>query len=470
MTLDPADNLSLEEMDRQCVFHPQTQLDAHAAGGEPRIVEGAKGVFIQDRRGRWLLDGFAALYCVNIGYGRTEVADAIAEQARKLAYFHTYRGSSNEPMIRLSHRVLRMAPAQMSKIFFGLSGSDANETNAKIVWYYNNVLGRPEKRKIVSRKGAYHGSSVLSGSLTGLTRHHGMFNMPIDGVLHTTCPHHYRGAEPGTSERDFARKCADDLDALVEAEGPETVAAFIGEPIMGTGGIIPPPEGYWQEIQKVLAKHDMLLIADEVVCGFGRMGTGFGSQYYGMEPDLMTVAKGLTSAYVPLSGAIVSEKVFEVLREGTAKTGAFSHGYTYSGHALAAAAALANLDVLEREGLIDNAREVGAYLLERLHETFDDHPMVGEVRGAGLLGAVEFVANRETRASFDPSLQMAQRLSDACLAEGLIARGMPAGDTLGFSPPLCITRDEVDRMLDMARAAVEKVTDALVREGAWKEA
>ena len=470
MKLDPADILSLEEMDRQCVLHPLTQLDAHAASGEPQIIEGGKGVYIVDQHGRRLLDGFAALYCVNIGYGRTEVAEAIAKQAHKLAYFHTYRGSSNEPIIRLSHRVLRMAPPHMSKIYYGMSGSDANETNVKIAWYYNNVLGRPEKRKIISRHGGYHGSTVMAGSLTGLPRFHAQFNLPLDGVLHTTLPHYYRNAETGMSERDFAKKCAGDLDALIEAEGPETVAAFIGEPLMGTGGIIPPPEGYWAEVQKVLSKHDVLLIADEVVCGFGRLGANFGSQYYDMEPDLMTVAKGLTSAYVPLSGSIVREKVFAVMCQGTAKTGPFSHGYTYSGHALAAAAGLANLAVIEKDGMIDNARDTGAYLLQRLHEAFDDHPMVGEVRGAGLLAAVEFVADRNTKQSFEPALQVGPRMSDACLAEGLIARGMPAGDTLGFSPPLCITRDEVDRMVEMAEMAVGKITDSLVRENAWKSA
>ena len=472
MTETAGHNLTLEQIDRETVIHPFTNLKDFASGklGGPRIIEGGKGIHIHDQKGQDLIDGFAGLYCVNIGYGREEVAQAIYEQAKKLAYYHAYAGNSNEPTIRLSQRLVERAPGKMSRVYYGLSGSDANETQAKIVWYYNNVLGRTEKKKIISRLRGYHGASVVSGSMTGLPVFHTAFDLPVRPILHTSTPHHYWGAEKGMSEREFSKKCADELDAMIEREGPDTVAAFIGEPVLGTGGIIPPPEGYWQEIQAVLKKHDVLLIADEVVCGFGRIGTDFGSHMYDIEPDLITVAKGLTSAYVPLSGAIVSEKVWKVLEQGSDQFGPFSHGYTYSAHPLGAAAAMANLDVIEKEDLTGNARDTGAYLQDRMQATFGDHPLVGEVRGVGLLAALEFVADKQKKERFDADLKVGPRLAAACLDEGLISRAMPHGDILGFAPPLCITREEVDEVVERTRKAVDRVSDELVREGLWKAA
>jgi len=464
---EPQHNLSLEEMDRQSVIHPFTNLKDFSSGaaGDPRIVETGEGVRITDRAGRTFIDGFAGLYCVNIGYGRTEVAEAIYEQAKKLAYFHAYAQHSNEPTIRLSDYILRRAPGNMKRIYYGLSGSDANETQAKLVWYYNNVRGKPEKKKIISRWRGYHGGSVVSGSMTGLPVFHKAFDLPVERILHTTTPHHYWQAEAGESERDFSRRCAADLERLILDEGPDTVGAFIGEPVLGTGGIIPPPEGYWQEIQAVLNKYDVLLIADEVVCGFGRTGSYFGSHHYGIEPDLITIAKGLTSAYAPLSGAIVGEKVWRVLEQGSDLYGPFAHGYTYSAHPIGAAAGLANLAIIEREDLTGNARDTGAYLQQRMHETFDDHPLVGEARGVGLLHALEFVADKARKAPFDPSAKVGAKIAAACVERGLIARAMPHGDILGFAPPLCITRAEVDQMVELTRQAVDAVTDQLTREG-----
>ena len=467
MTLDAAHNLTLEEMDRQSIVHPNTDLKAYASGalGDPQIMETGHGIHIVDSQGRDLIDAFAGLYCVNVGYGRTEIAEAIYEQAKKLAYFHTYRGASNEPLIRLSDRVLRMAPENMSKIYYGMSGSDANETQVKIVWYYNNVLGRPNKKKIIARRFAYHGLTILSGSMTGIPSFHQAFDLPLPMVRHTTTPHHYRYAEEGMSERDFARKCAADLDALIEEEGPETVAAFIGEPAMGTGGIMPPPEGYWGEIQKVLDKHDVLLIADEVVCGFGRTGSNFGSQTYDMKPDLMTIAKGLTSGYVPLSGSIVGERVWEVLCRGSEQFGIFTHGYTYSGHPLGAAAAMANLDIVEGEDLAGNAKRTGGYMLKRMNQVFADHPLVGEVRGVGLLAAIEFVADKKTKQAFEAPLRVSAKVAEECLKNGMIVRAMPSGDALAYAPPLVITPDEVDRIVEITEKSLTKVTDELARDG-----
>jgi len=470
--VDITHNQTLEEMDRRTILHPATNLNEHAsgAGPDPVIMERGQGIRVTDHKGRSFIDAFAGLYCVNIGYGRTEVADAIAAQARKLAYYHVYRGNSTEALIRLSDKVLRLAPEGMSKIFYGLSGSDANETNVKLAWYYNNVRGRPKKKKIIARKFAYHGTTIMSGSLTGLEAYHVAFDLPIDRVLHTTAPHFYRFAEPGMTERDFARKCAADLEALIQREGPDTVAAFIGEPAMGTGGLIPPPEGYWEEIQKVLARHDVLLIADEVICGFGRTGRMFGSHTYGIKPDLISVAKGLTSAYAPLSGSMVNEKVWSALAEGSAKYGNFSHGFTYSAHPLGAAAALANLEIVEREDLAGNAARTGAHLQRRLREKFGNHPMVGEVRGVGLMAALEFVADRRTKARFDAGLKVSMQIGAACQARGLIVRAMPHGETIGFAPPLVITPSDVDEVVDIVDKAVREVMDGLVREKSWKAA
>ena len=465
------DNLSLEELDRQTVFHASTDLKAHASGalGTPRIMDSGKGIHIRDNKGNELLDAFAGLYCVNVGYGRMEIADAIHAQAKKLAYYHTYVGHSSEVVIELSKRIIGMAPEGMSKIYYGMSGSDANETQIKLVWYYNNVLGRPQRRKIISRLRGYHGSGIMTGSLTGLPVFQNHFNLPMDVVKHTVTPHYYYGAEGGMNEQEFSHYCAAELEKLILAEGPETVAAFIGEPVMGTGGIIPPPEGYWPAIQSVLKKYDILLIADEVVTAFGRIGYDFGCERYGIEPDLITIAKGLTSGYLPLSGVIVGDKVWEVLEQGSEQFGPIGHGWTYSAHALAMAAGIANLDVLEQEGIVENARKVGAYFQQCMQETFADHPLVGEARGEGLLGALEFVADKTKKERFDASLKVGPRVAAACLEQGLIARAMPHGDILGFAPPLIVNPADIDQIIELTGKSVARVTGELVRNGLFRK-
>lgn len=461
-----ADIRKIAELDRSSVLHPFTQLKEFASGkgGDPTIVTGGKGIRIEDAQGHSYIDGFAGLYCVNIGYGRTEVAEAIARQAYNLAYYHTYAAHTTEELAILSHRLVRMAPGKPSKVFFGLSGSDANETQAKLVWYYNNLRGQPKKKKIISRERGYHGCSVISGSMTGMSFYHDHMDLPFPGILHTGSPHHYWGAEPGETEEAFSRRRAAELEKLIMQEGPETIGAFIAEPVLGTGGITPPPAGYWKEIQAVLNRYDVLLIADEVICGFGRTGADFGSTLYGMEPDLVTVAKGLTSGYVPLSGAIVGEKVYAVMEEGAERVGAFSHGYTYSGHPIAAAAANAVLDIVEKERLSDRARIVGAHFQKRLNERFAQLEIVGEVRGVGLLGAVEFVADRQTKRRFDPQLRVGARISKATRDLGLIARAMPHGDILGFAPPLVVSEAEIDQIVDLAYRATKQVMDELTKE------
>ncbi len=457
----------LSDLDRASVLHPFTNVADFASGklGNPTFMAGGKGCRIEDANGRNYLDGFAGLYCVNVGYGRTEVAEAISRQAYKLAYYHSYAAHTNEELAILSDRLVRMAPGKMSKVFYGMSGSDANETSAKLVWYYNNLRGKTTKKKIISRHRGYHGCTVFAGSLTGMSFYHDHMDLPIAGVLFTGVPHHYSAAEPGESEEQFSRRRARELEELITREGPDTIGGFIAEPVLGTGGIIPPPQGYWPAIQAVLKKHDVLIIADEVICGFGRLGTLFGSLMYGIEPDLITVAKGLTSAYFPLSATIVSERVFEVMVRGAEKVGAFSHGYTYSGHPIGAAAANAVLDIVERDGLVAKAASNGLYLQQQMKKAFAQMPIVGEVRGVGMLAAVEFVANRELRARFEPGLKVGARISKAARDRGLIARAMPHGDILGFAPPLVITTAEIDEMVAIATAATKQVLDELSREG-----
>ena len=452
----------LTAWDRDHFFHPSTHMAAHARGDTPtRVVTGGEGVYITDRDGRRSLDAFAGLYCVNVGYGRREIADAIAEQAGKLAYYHAYVGHGSEPSITLAKMIIDRAPAGMSRVYFGLSGSDANETNIKLVWYYNNILGRPEKKKIISRWRGYHGSGVMTGSLTGLELFHKAFDLPRPPVLHTEAPYYFRRADRSMSEEQFSQHCADQLEAMILAEGPETVAAFIGEPVLGTGGIVPPPAGYWEKIQAVLTKYDILLIADEVVTGFGRLGSMFGSDHYGIKPDLITIAKGLTSAYAPLSGVIVGDRVWKVLEQGSNQLGPIGHGWTYSAHPLCAAAGVANLELIDKLDLVTNAGETGGYFRAALTDALGGHPMVGDVRGEGMLAAVEFVADRDDRRFFPAEAKVGPRLSAALLERGVIARAMPQGDILGFAPPLCLTREEADIVVSATAKAVKAVAAEL---------
>ncbi|KRS19411.1 aspartate aminotransferase family protein [Roseovarius indicus] len=451
-------NDQLDQWDRENFFHPSTHLAQFARGEAPnRIVKGGSGSHIEDRDGNKLLDAFAGLYCVNVGYGRTEISDAIAEQARELAYYHAYVGHGTEASITLSKMILDRAPDHMSKVYFGLGGSDANETNVKLIWYYNNILGRPEKKKIISRWRGYHGSGLITGSLTGLELFHKKFDLPMAQIKHTEAPYYYRRDNLDQSEEQFVQHCVDKLEEMIEREGADTIAAFIGEPVLGTGGIVPPPAGYWEAIQKVLDKHDILFVADEVVTGFGRLGSMMGSEHYGLKPDLITIAKGLTSAYAPLSGSIVSDKMWKVLEQGTDEFGAIGHGWTYSAHPIGAAAGVANLKLLDDLNLISNNREVGGYLKKTMTEALGDHPNVGEVRGEGMLCAVEFVKDKDSRTFFDAADKIGPQVASALSESGVIGRAMPQGDILGFAPPFCLTKEEADEVVTKTVAAAQKV-------------
>ncbi len=451
----------LSDVDRRHVFHPFSVLGQHETAGPRRMIVSGRGSTLTDDQGRTYLDAMAGLWCVNVGYGRKEIAEALRAQALKLPYYHSFSSMATDTPALLAERLIAVAPQGMSKVLYGNSGSDANDTQVKLVRMYNNLLGRPRKKKIISRWRGYHGVSLASASLTGLSGMHTAFDLPLDGIRHVSAPDRLWEARPGEDDAAFSARLAAELDECIVAEGPDTVAAFIAEPIQAAGGVIVPPEGYFPAVQEVLRRHDILMIADEVVCGFGRLGSWFGSEPLGLEPDLMTVAKGITSAYVPLSACIVSEKIWRVLADASGGA-TFSHGYTYTSHPLAAAAAMANLDIIERDGLIERIPTIGDRLQQALRAAFDGHPLVGEVRGMGLVAAVEFVAATEPPARFDPVGSIAARVTQGCLDRGVITRALPAADTIAFSPPFVVTEDELDRMVAVAREAADAVAAELL--------
>lgn len=458
-------NIDITELDEQSYLHPFTSV-TESKRSRPWMIEGGSGIHITDSKGQTYIDATSGLICVNVGYGREEVARAIYDQARKLSYFHTFWGTGNEPAARLADRIVDITPGNMRRVMFGTSGSDANDTQIKLCWYYNNVLGRPMKKKIIARERGYHGTTLAAASVTGMPGLHKLFDLPLPQVIWTSAPDYGKKAEPGMSERDFSRAMARELEDLIEAEGPDTVAAFIGEPVMGSSsGVLVPPEGYFEEIGRVLRKHDILFIADEVVNGFGRVGAMFASELYGLEPDLMTLSKGLTSGYVPMSGAVVSDKVWQVLVEASTRFGVFEHGYTNSGHPVAAAAALASLDIIERENLVENAARVGAYLQKGLRDVIGVREEVREIRGVGLMAGIELVEPDEEAVAADPAMGMPVRVMRQCYEEGLIIRATPGNRTMVIAPPLIITEQQVDEVLERLERGLKKALGSAPRAG-----
>jgi L-2,4-diaminobutyrate transaminase len=453
----------LSALDRRAWLHPFTPVAEHLERGPELLAARAEGVHVYDVQGRRYLDAMAGLWCVNVGYGREEIVRAIAEQARRLPFAHAFAGSASEPAVRLAARLADLAPVRCARVFFGTSGSDANETLIKTIWYYNNLRGRPAKKKILSRRRAYHGVTLGAGSATGLGYVHNRFDLPLERFIHLRAPHFYREGSPGTSEREFVASLARELEETIEREGADTVAAFFAEPVMGAGGVIVPPDGYFDAILPVLRRHDVLLAVDEVICGFGRLGAWFGSERYGLAPDLMSLAKGITSGYVPMSACVISGEIFETLRERSADTGAFSHGYTYSGHPVAAAAALANLDVLEAEKLVEKAARVGGHLQGALREELEHHPLVGEVRGEGMMAGVELVADRGSRTPFDSGARAGRRLASLLLEEGMLVRAL--GDTIALSPPLVLESSQAEEIVALLARGLDRLASALRREG-----
>lgn len=449
----------LQGMDLNAHLHPYTNFADLAAHGTMVVKEGA-GVRVRDEKGREYIDAMSGLWCCDVGYGRLEIAEAIAEQARKLAFFHSFFGMATEPTVRLADRLKQLAPWPVERVFFGVSGSDANDTQIKLVWLYNTLRGKPEKTKIISRKLGYHGITLGASSMTGLPSVHAFMNLPLPGFIHLTTPHHYREALPGESEAAFTARLVAELEETIEREGADTVAAFIAEPVMGAGGVLVPPEGYFPAMQDVLRRHDILFIADEVICGFGRLGEDWGSQALGIEPDLVTIAKGVTSGYAPLSASLITERVWSVIADHAEEIPQFNHGQTYSGHPISTAAALANLDIMQRENLFGRAAETGAYLQQRLREEFAEHPHVGEVRGLGLIGAIEVVADRETRGTFDPALGMPLRIFRRLLEKGIIARAVGVSG-IALCPPYVIERSDIDTIVGAMRETVDELVPAV---------
>ncbi|MFC0408213.1 aspartate aminotransferase family protein [Roseomonas elaeocarpi] len=448
--------------DAAFALHPYTEHKAHRETGS-LIIERGQGVRVWDESGKEYIEAVAGLWCASLGFSNERLREAADRQMRKLPFYHAFGAKAHEPMIELSEMLVQRAPVPMARAFLANSGSEANDSAVKMVWYYNNAIGRPQKKKIISRLRAYHGVTVASASLTGLPANHKLFDLPIAGIFHVSAPHHYHGAEPGESEEAFASRLADEIEALILREGPDTVAAMWAEPIMGAGGVVVPPRTYFEKVQAVLRKYDVLLVADEVICGFGRTGAYWGSQSLGMEPDILTCAKALSSSFLPISGVLVNERIFEGLAEGSSQIGTWGHGFTYSGHPVSAAVAVETLKIYDEMDVAGHSRQVGAHLQNELRRRFADHPLIGEIRGMGLIAAVEMVEDKATHRNFDPARKLGARLAKLCEAHGVIVRGL-ANDAVAFSPPLIITESEVDEMLERFGAALEAFTVELRRE------
>jgi len=443
--------------DVESLLHPTTNLATHRQGG-PLILDRAEGVSVWDTNGKRYIEGLAGLWCTGLGYGNQELAEAARAQMEKLSFTHLFGGRSHEPAIQLAEKIKELSPAPTSKVFFTSSGSEANDTQIKLQWYYNNARGKPAKKKIIGRVRGYHGVTLASASLTGLPVFHADFDLPLPFARHAECPHHWRSAEPGESEEDFATRLAANLEALIEREDPDTIAAFIAEPVQGAGGVIVPPRTYFPKIQAVLARHDIALIADEVICGFGRTGNFWGSETYDIKPDTVTMAKAITSAYMPLGAITVSEHVYQALLDESRKLGVFAHGFTYSGHPVACAVANKAIEIYERIDIVGHVRKVSPTFQRRL-KALGEHPLVGEARGVGLIGGLELVRDKKTKQSFDPKQAVGPKVVGFAEQEGLICRAV-GGDTVAMCPPLIIGEDDINAAFD----ALEKALD---RGAAW---
>ncbi len=440
-----------EARDIEYHFHAYTNARRHQEVG-PMIIEGGEGIYVTDNEGRRYIEGMAGLWSVALGFNEPRLVQVAHEQLQKLPFYHNFGHKSNGPAIDLAEALVQVAPVPMSKVFYTNSGSEANDTVLKMVWYRSNALGKPEKKKVIARNRAYHGVTIASASLTGLPNNHRSFDLPLDRVLHTMAPHYWREGKPGESEEDFATRCATELDALIQREGPDTVAAFWAEPVMGAGGVVVPPKTYYEKIQAVLAKYDILFVADEVICGFGRTGQMFGSETMGIRPDVIVMSKQITSSYVPFSAIMVNDRVFDPIADESNRIGTFGHGFTAGGHPLGAAVALENLRIIQERDLVTNAREVGTRFLNRL-ETLKDSPLLGEVRGVGMIAAIELVDDKDARTVKTPGV-LGGLMNAAMQRNGLISRNMY--DALAFCPPLIMTQDEADTMFEITAKSLRE--------------
>lgn len=427
------------------------------------ILTSGEGVWVYDDNGRKYLEGMSGLWSLALGYGNVRLIEAANRQLRQLAYYQNFAHKSTDPAIELAAKLLQIAPVPMSKVMFQSSGSEANDTAIKLCWYYWNAQGQPQRRKLISRINAYHGTGIATASLTGLPHLHKEWNLPLPGFLHTDCPHYYRYAQPDESPEQYAKRCAESLEALILREGPETIAAFFAEPLMGTGGVLLPPPTYFEHVQAVLRKYSILFVVDEVITGFGRTGNLWGSQTYDLKPDILTCAKALSSSYLPISALLLNETVYEAMRTQTDKLGVLGHGYTYGGHPVCAAVALEALRIYEEPGFLSHVRDVGAYLQRKFREHFAEHPLVGEVRGIGMLGALELVRDRDTRESFDPALKVPAQVSAIAQEKGLMTR--PLNNCVVFAPPLITEREHVDLAIEIYSESLQQTLDGLRASG-----
>ena len=430
--------------DQSFHLHPATNLRTVQKEG-PLVITRGEGVYVYDDEGRRYLEGMAGLWCASLGFSERRLAEAAYRQMCELPFYHSFAGKVPAIATELAERLIRMAPAGMGKALFANSGSEANDTAIKLAWYVNNALGRPQKKKIISRQRAYHGVTVATASLTGLAFAQEDFDLPIARILHTDCPHYYRGAKAGESEEAFAARLADSLERLILREGPDTVAAFFAEPVMGAGGVIVPPATYFDRIQPLLKKYEILFVVDEVISGFGRTGNMFGTQTFDLKADIMTLAKALSAGYQPISASLMTNALYEILLAQSDKLGIFGHGYTYSGHPVPAAVALETLKIYEERDIVAQVRRVGPRMQAGIR-SHADHPLIGEARGIGLIGAVELVRDKATKQSFDPKAGIAAHLVRRAQHHGAILRNMP-GDVVAFSPPLIISEAEIDEMM-----------------------
>jgi len=446
--------------DQSFHLHPSTNLRAVLKDG-PLVITRGDGVYVYDDEGNRYLEGMSGLWCASLGFSERRLAEAAYRQMLELPFYHSFAGKVPAISTELAERLIAIAPAGMGKVLFANSGSEANDAAIKLAWYINNALGRPEKKKIISRKRAYHGVTIAAASLTGLAFAQDDFDLPIARILHTETPHYYRGGRPGESEEAFAARLATELEQLILREGPDTIAAFFAEPVMGAGGVIVPPATYFDRVQPILRKYDILFVADEVICGFGRTGNMFGSQTYNLKPDILTCAKALTAGYLPMTATLVSQSIYDVLLRQSDKLGIFGHGYTYSAHPVPAAVALETLTIYEERDIVGHVRSVAAPLQKGLR-SLSGHPLVGEARGIGLIGALELVRDKATRANFDAKDGVGAYLVRRAQQHGAILRNM-AGDVIAFSPPLVISEREISELLERTARALDD-TLAMVRE------
>ena len=444
------------------VLHPYTDLRTHLENG-PMVITHGKGVRVWDDTGKEYIESVAGLWCASLGFDNERLAQAALAQMRKLPFYHAFTAKSHTPMIDLSEMLIQRAPVPMSKVFFANSGSEANDTAIKMIWFFNNALGRPRKKKIVGRIRGYHGITIASSSVTGQVVNHRSFDVPLPGFIHAMTPHHYHGGQDGESEEAFATRCAEELETLILAEDPDTVAAMFCEPILGAGGVVVPPRTYYEKIQAVLRKYDVLLVADEVICGFGRTGNYWGSQTFNLQPDILTCAKALSASFLPISAVMVNDRVFQALADESHKLGTFGTGFTYSGHPVPAAVAVETLKIYDETNIVEHVREVGGHMQARLREVFAEHPLVGEIRGVGLIAAVELVADKATHANFDPKHKLGARLIKHMEAHGVIGRSL-VNDAVAFSPPLIISEAEIDEMIERTGKALGDLAAEMRRE------